>query len=213
MASLREIAEHHIGSDPFLQEAVNRGIVNARGLARWLKEHRGVEAEDEALANPIREIQSEAEGSSVEEASELLASARVYTVEGRTLLVIERDDRIEQKLSRLVSEQNLRSDEFWFSTGKNTIRIVLDDEVAEDAIKQLDTVLVGDPVRELVELQVRAGSGREGMRLLGMGIVALAALGIDVVEVNHDEKIQSIVVRNEDKERAWRIFGDHVEHE
>lgn len=206
MDSLREIAEQRIAEDPFLQEAVHRGIVNATGLARWLKDKRGVEAQTEALAGPIRGIQKQADPSLLEQTRALLDAVEVQTLPGRVLFVVDREDRIEQRLSRLVADLDLRVDKLTLSTGRSTVRVTVDQDQQAAVAKALDPVLVKEPRQGLTELEVRTKDPAMGARVLGVTVQALTAVGVEVVHVDQGEKIVSILIEEDGTDQAWRIF-------
>ena len=208
MASAREAVEEQLETDPVLQDAVDRGIVNASGLAEWLIEHRGLDHNPGALAKHIRDIQNEASDSQIEVARSALAEADIQTLSDRTAFVVPRSDHVQQRLGQLVSELDIGSgDDVRLVTGERSVFVVVDEAGGEVARDVLGT-FADDPVEGLVELRIDPAGGEPDLQLLGLVVEAMATAGIDIVGAHGGASGAFVLVDKNDRFDALRILGE-----
>lgn len=206
MTSAREAIEEQLERDPFLRDAVDRGIINASGLAEWLVEKRDLDHTVDSLAHQLREIQKEASGSRLEGARAALAEADIETLSDRTAFAIPRADHVQQGLSRLIGEMDIGArDDVRLVTGERSVFLVVDEagaEVARDVLGDLE-----DPREGLIELRLDPGEDGGDSRLLGLVVEAMTTHGIDVVGAHSGASGSFVLLDETDRAKALTILG------
>lgn len=194
--------------DVLLHDALSRHeVVNARGLARWLMENKGIQGTEDNIASAIRDFDPGASHGLLQRAKSALEGAVAIRRDGRCALVVETNGTTLQQLSRLLGRMDpARRNPFHLIAGEHTLTLVLGkghlDEarniVGEEYVEQTFTGLteVGFQTEESVE---------ETSCLHAIILNALTVRGIDwrfSVEGHHE---RFILLSNTDAEDAFRL--------
>lgn len=91
-----------IRNEPVLQAALARGMINALGAARWLKEEYDLELENESIARHIREFDPSEATDDWVLGREALEGGRRETRPGMVLLVIRRSASTRKRMATIL---------------------------------------------------------------------------------------------------------------
>ncbi len=198
MPSVAKRVHAILEEDMFLLEALSRGIVKYRGLARWLVNERGIEANEETIVSALRRFDPD-DPWDLKPAKEVLAGAHVNTRSGVTALVLDRElvcDRVEE----IVSAVDIRHRErIRIVQAGDRITVVVDDRNLDDVQDVLKGGLVAETVPDLAELEVVApADGVETPGVMGMLFAALSVRNVSVSFVMSGYPEQLVFVPKED---------------
>lgn len=208
MPSAREAVESELERDAFLLDAIDRGIVNAQGLADWLIKFRDFDHTSDALAKHIRDIQNEDSKAALEAPRAALSKADVQTLSDRTTFVFPRTDHVQQRLSRLIAELDIDSgDDVRLMTGERSVFLAVDETGADVAREVLGSL--GETSTEgLVELRIDPANDGADLGLLGLVVEAMTVQGIDVVAAHGGASGAFVLVHETDRIDALRVLGE-----
>lgn len=204
MSSAAEQARRQVEADFFLQETLARGITNVKGLARWLKENRGLEGSVEAIATGIYDFDAGTRPRLLQDAVESLGRANLNHEGERSAIGVTRlpsESRgLPRVLRRLVPEDPrvLR----FFCGEKETVVIVhsslftrLEADIEDSAIVETypridDLHLItedGGPISSTMVKYVTAS-----LRLKGIDILfETSGLGEHIISVDSYQGIEA----------------------
>lgn len=208
MPTAREAVEEQLRQDPFLQDAVDRGVINGSGLAEWLIDNRGLDHGKDALAKHIRDIQEEAADSKLEAARYALSEATIQTFSGRTVFSFSRADHVQQKLANLVGGLAIdEGDDIRLVTGKNAIvLLVVDEDGAKTAREEIGGLIDGTE-EDLLEVRIEPGKTARGPELLGIALEAFEVYNLEVIHAHSGDPEQYVLLDVDDRLQVLRALG------
>lgn len=208
MDSVKEDVIRCLEEDILLHDALSRDeVINARGLARWLMEHKGIEGREDNIASHIREFDPGVSHQHLLRAREALKQAVAVRQDGRCALVVETNGTTLQQLSRLLGRLDpARRNPFHLIAGEHTITLVLGEKNLTEAQE-----ILGKEYREatftgLTEIGLQTKElEQDTTGILAIVLSALTVEGITTrfpVEGHHEH---FVMVSNEDAEDAFQI--------
>lgn len=208
MGEISDAVRRCIEQDVFLQEALARGIVTYRDLARWLKDNRAVEGEVSSIAAAIKRHAPEEGSQAMADAWELLENSRVDQYSRLGAIVFSLTEESVQALRRLLgSIEPSRGESFRVLHDGGTMTVVLENETLEEAEQMIDGDLVEGTVPDLAEIRVVPPDGTSleaGVTTLTVG--CLVVNGLDVKFTQVGPSTHSIFVEAGDSQEAFDLL-------
>lgn len=181
MSSAAEEARKQLEGDFFLREALARGIVNVRDLARWLKDNRGLEGTVDAIAQGLYEFEDRERTDAVSAALDVLKETDLDHRTGLAALVVETNGHTSQRLSRLVGRIDVASKEVLrFVPGEDTISLVLEGKWLDQARNIFGEEAEIEVFEDLHEVRLKMPG--DAPHPHGLPDVALTALSLRSIE-------------------------------
>lgn len=198
MPSIARQVHDVLQADVFLLEALARGIVGYRNLARWLKTEKGIDAAEETIVSAIRRFDPERPWN-ISPAKALLEEAHVHIRTAVTAFVLSRSPLHEQGdalVSALNSEESTRA-RILQAAGRTTL--IVDDRRVDQTRRWLSPDLIEDEFEDVAEVELVAPlRGVQTPGVLGLVFTALSVRGVNVRFAVSGYPDQLIVVSEED---------------
>lgn len=147
VAAVPEAVRTVLHRDGVVTEALARGIVNLRALARWIIATEGLDATEDAVLSAIRR-QYEPDGEDpYTDAHGILAQSHLNVRSSVAQITAPRTKSIQEKLSKLLKVVDFEKGEFLYYThGETGVKIVVDQANLDDV-----TSLLEPDVRQVVK--------------------------------------------------------------
>jgi hypothetical protein len=180
MASVRRQVESIIESDPVIKKGLQRRIINARALARYLLQVDRVDSTQDGILGIIRRYPLEKEMELVHR--QLLKDCEVVTRHGMANLAIEKGPGIMRSIAEFAASINpMRGENLRVSVGLSSIRIIAEQKNLEIFRQTLKPRDIAGYTTNLVEISLLFNAKAEELR----GIRGVAAK-ITAQLVSHD---------------------------
>lgn len=202
-----------VWEDPFLCEALARGILNKAGAARWIRTNRDVDAEEETIRSAIADLESEDDIQAVADVHPLLATAKLKLRPDIGSIRLRRREGIKEPLAHFVGALSLREGETFHSTvSKEEILLILQADRLAEAQDIFDSPLVADVDEEVTKMTFYVEDD-PSFGLLGIVLKILVTRGIDVLSVDGNPSEATVFIPTSEERRALRLvdsFGVRV---
>lgn len=134
MASAAEQAREELRKDFILQVSLERGIVNGKDAARYLRDKRGVKGSIDAISQEVYKFNPDPDSGSVGRGFEAFRRSKKEHRTGLSSLIVKRNGQTQQRLSRLIGAVSVASQEVLrFIPDTKAIGIVLPSSKLSDA--------------------------------------------------------------------------------
>lgn len=198
-----------IGEDVVLGEALARGVVNHRALARWLKERYALEASEEAIVSAVRRYQVDrSRGGLFDPARQLLRRSHVNVRSSLVSAVLPNTADVQSLLPDLFRAvrtdlgQTLR-----VISSEKGFKVVLDEANLPLLTDIFGTGSVEQTKRPLTELSVVfPSSALSTPGILAVTSQALALQGVNIAEIVEGILQIHILVAEDDAAAAYRVL-------
>lgn len=213
MGSVAETVREIVSRDGIVLEALRRGFVNHRALARWVIETHGLDASEEAALSGLRRRETGLGEPVIEAARRVLAQASLRVRSDVVLLVVPRDPRALGTLQGLSGTVDLSGTQpSRITRGQEAVKLVVDEDDLDAVLDQLGSVPVDDVVEDLTELQVRLP--QEALDTPGVLMLlcsALALLKINLVDVTTGVDEHLLVVPEREATLAYQALRGEID--
>lgn len=208
MVSAAEQTREALRADFILQEVIAREIVSPRKVARYLREHRGVEGTLDAIAQAIYDLELEPHSDAVGAALELLGESSVELRQNLAAIVVESNGHAAQRISRLMGRVATGSNEtLRVFSEQDTLTFVLDSQHLPDAKKIFEESGIVDTVEDLNAVTIGPLSDDlASSKLLDLALTTLTLQGIIPRFVNSGYSEHSIPVPAEEGQKAFQAI-------
>lgn len=214
MGSIAERVCAVIASDGVVQEALRRGIVNRRALARWMIDREGWDASEEAVTSALRRTVDELDASVREESDPLLADLEVTTRAQVCLASYRKGPGIGRRLEELfdrIPVENGTTLRMHLAEGTVTVAVGEGDrETVREVLAPLGTVC---PFKSATEIHLSFPTASEDTTGAVATVVdELANRRIELVGIAHGSSECSVFVAEEDGLEAFEAVNRLVEN-
>lgn len=205
MAGAEERVQKIVRDDPFLYEALARGVLNKSGAARWIQEHRGVDAEEETIRSAIADLESEEELKSAAEVHPLLATAKLKLRPDIAAITLKRREGLKEPLVEFLGSLSLRKREtFHSAVNKEEILLILEPDRLSEAQQTFDSPFVEGTEEEVSEMRFHVEE-HSSFGLLGIVLEVLAVRDIDILTVDGNSTEATVFIPTSQQRRALRV--------
>lgn len=214
MPSTAQAVATYLDQDGVVREALSRGIVNQRALARWLIETKGWDATEEAVISAVRRhLEREDADRSVFDAARALFDAAHVNMRSRVgLVVAAKTQEVQERLPELFQAVD-------YSRGE-VLRILQTDRCIKVIVDEANLASVGDLLGEDAVQEVHDGLAEINVVLpeetvttpgvLALICTTLALHRINILEVATGLPEHLLFVAQEDARRAYETLEDLV---
>lgn len=208
MSSASDAVFEVVDRDVFIQEALARDIVNFYALATWLKKNHGLDGTQDAIAKVLRRYADETTRGHQDAAWKALSVTTIHPAGRRCGIVLRRGATLEGRLEQLLSVVGAESEgPLRLVTTKDTVLVIVDEEVRDKAIEALGaTHVVGTPKTLFEIAMVAAGEAAPRSGLLALAVSALNARAIKVAYAMNGSTQQLLFVAPEEQGRAFEAL-------
>lgn len=105
MPSTAALVENYLEGDLIIERALDRGILNLRRGARWLIEHNGWDATEEAVVSALRRYSPRRVHAAIDEGYDLLRGARTGLGTGLGLVTVPRTGGVRDRVEAILERQ------------------------------------------------------------------------------------------------------------
>lgn len=174
------VVRHVLERDGVVAEALSRGIVNLRGLARWIIRTEDLDATEDAVLSALRRQRRDGSDDPYAEAREILAGSHLNVRSGVTLVTAPRTKTIQEKLVKLVHLVDFEKGEILYYThGDSGVKIVVDRANLDD-VKNL----LGKDVKKALEDLAAVSVVQPPEGLWVSGVLALMSQALALQRTN-----------------------------
>lgn len=193
--------------DGVVNEAVARGIVNYRALARWIMDVTRVEASEDAVLSAIRRIRGHPSIRPFRTAHKVVAESHLNVRSGLCQVTAPRTKHVQERLAGIFREIDFeRGEILYYTQGEGGIKVLVD----EANLKKVQTHLGGHILETTKHLAaVSIVEPREGLQtpgILALLTNALALQNINIVDAVFGLPDYLFFVRQEDTLRAYQAL-------
>lgn len=194
----------HLSHDVIVQEALARGIVNRRALARWLIDN-GVPGSEEAVLSAIRRHAETGNGTRLKPAYELLSGAHLNIRSGMCVILLDKRPTVQKELPRLFEAVDYSKGEaLRVIHGKRSIKVILDEMNQEPVVDMVPDHHVQEVLEGLAEVHLVADNGPLDVPgVFGLISTTLGLAGINIVEIVCGSPEVVIVVQGQKALQAY----------
>lgn len=155
MGSVSEAVVRCIQEDVFLQEALARGIVGYRKMARWLQEHRDVEGSEATIAQAIQRNEPEEGTEAMAAAWRDLQRSRVDHRGGLASVTVALTGEVVDSLSASMrAAEPERGSNFRLLQDGSSMTVVVDGASLSAVLEEVDERFVERTRTDLAELRI-----------------------------------------------------------
>lgn len=196
-----------VARDGVLIEAISRGIVNYRALARWINRTYGLEASEEALVSAIRRLKKPGVENPFRQAREVISRSHLNVRSQACQITAPKSKAVQELLPRIFQQIDFaRGEMLYYTQGETGTKIVVD----ESNLKPVQALLgahVGKITRGLAAvIVVEPEEGLQVPGILALLSLALALHGINIVDAMWGYPEYIFFVRQPDTLRAYEAL-------
>lgn len=184
MSRVMDDLRAYLRQDGVVREALRRGIVNQRALARWLLERNGWEATEEAVLSALRRALAEVETSPLERAEAIFARAHLNMRSHVGIIKLSKTSEVQRLLPKLFDVVDYTKGEaLRIIQSERSVKILLDEVNMPHVLRLLRNEHVEETTRRVTEINVVLPM--ESKTTPGIGALmmnALALQGINILE-------------------------------
>jgi len=185
MDNKADIVKKFLDYNPCIRRDLNRGLINTRALARYIKKEKNIETKIDALISAIRRYNSEPHKEIMKSSLKMLKKAPISTKGGLANVAIKKDRENQEKLSKIFSLIDYASgDVLRISQADGCMKILVDIKNLSKIEKLFSDKKIINIDQELAEINIHFTS--EAAKRAGIiGIIAneLAINGVNVLEI------------------------------
>lgn len=210
MGSVAERVADYISRDSVVQEAIRRGIVNHRALARWIIEYNDWDATEEAVVSALRRYAVDEDRSIFVRARQALDQIQLSLRSHVTILVLSKNGDLPNRLPRLFETVDLmRGEALRVIQGEKAVKVVVDDENRDEIREVVGPHNVEHEHLDVTEVHVlMPPESVDTPGALAVVLVELAVRGVNVLEVVSGLPELLLFVGEGDGLEAYRALKD-----
>lgn len=196
-----------VSRDGVLLEALSRGIVNYRALARWINRTYGVGASEEALVSAIRRLKKPGVENPFHRAREVISRSHLNVRSQACQITAPKSKAVQELLPRIFQQIDFaRGEMLYYTQGETGTKIVVD----ESNLKPVQALLgphLGKITRGLAALiVVEPEEGLQVPGILALLSTSLALHDINIVDAMWGYPEYIFFVREPDTLRAYEAL-------
>ncbi|MBI2077995.1 MAG: hypothetical protein HYT80_06455 [Euryarchaeota archaeon] len=193
--------------DGVVNEAVARGIVNYRALARWIMEGTGVVASEDAVLSAIRRIRGSQSVRPFRAAHKVVAESHLNVRSSLCQLTAPRTKGIQERLAAIFREIDFeRGEILYYTQGESGIKILVDESNLRTVQAHLGTHILQVTKHLAAVSIVQPREGLQTPGILALLTNALALQNINVVDAVFGLPEYLFFVKQEDTLRAYQAL-------
>lgn len=144
-----------IQREPVLQVALDRGMINASGAARWLKEEYGLDQEVESIARHVREFEPDETPGEWTAGDDAIKGGTHRVRSNMALLIIRRSGKSQKRLAEILGAlDDPKMHAVRIEPTRRYFQVVVDGDLKEEFQRQFSGPLLEDVRDNLVEVSV-----------------------------------------------------------
>lgn len=144
-----------IEREPVLQTTLSRGMINASGAARWLKQEYDLDLEVESIARRVREFEPEESPREWREGREAVEDGAHHIRSDMALLIIRRSGKSQERLAQILGNlDEPKMHAVRIEPTRRYFQVVIEGELKEEFERQLGRPPLEDVRDGLVEVSV-----------------------------------------------------------
>ena len=181
MAEVRRQIERIIESDPTIRNGLFRGIINSRGLSRYILENFAVDSTTDAILGILRRYPID--GGRKEDHRLALKDCHISMRGGMAYLIVENSPDIMRRVAELAGTiRSTRGETFRVVVSSDSVRIIAGRDTLDSFKDSFRTKEVIKYSTELAEVTILLPDGPENLGGIATAITAQLTLnGIDPV--------------------------------
>lgn len=196
-----------LGRDGVLLEAMSRGVINHRALARWLIQRHKLDASEDAVLAAIRRGGARAQ-LPFEKAYKVLGQCHVNVRTRIAEVIAPRIPDVQSKIPQIFNRIDLGKGEvFYLSEGEAGLRLAVDESRIQMVLDQFKSVptKVRRNLAAMIIVWPAAGDVPGPSALIAM---SLALAGINVWAAVDADPDSAIFVDEQDAQKAFQVLDD-----
>ena len=185
MESVSEIVKKFLDYNPCIRRDLDRGIINIRALARYIKTEKNIDTKIDAIISAIRRYDNEHHKEILKNSLYLLKKAPISTKGGLANIAITKDEENQEKLSNIFSLINYSSgDVLRISQADGQMKILVDERNLSKIKKLFTDKKIIKIDKELAEINIHFPEGAsKKVGIIGIITNELAINGVNVIEI------------------------------
>lgn len=193
--------------DGVVTEALARGIVNQRALARWIRRQIETEASEEAVLSSLRRLGREAAKDPFADARQILGRAHLNVRSRICQFILPRSKELQERLSSVLQEIDFEKAQIlYYTQGETVLKILVDESNRESVSKAMgpskETVV--DNLAAISVVQPQEGLNVPG--ILSLMTQTLALLGVNVIDAMYGFPEYIFFVNQEQTIKAYEAL-------
>ena len=193
--------------DGVVNEAVSRGIVNYRALARWILHVGEFQATEDAVLSAIRRVRRRDAPLPFDAAHGVIAASHLNVRSGVCQVKAPRAKQVQEKLSAIFREIDFEKGEIlYYTQGEGGIKILVDESNLKLVQSHLGQYLLRATKQLSAVSLVQPEAGLDTPGILALLSNTLTLQGINIVDAVFGLPEYIFFVRQEDTLRAYQAL-------
>jgi hypothetical protein len=213
VAEVRRQIERIIESDPTIRTGLFRGIINSRGLSRYILENFAVDSTTDAVLGILRRYP--VDGGRKEDHRLALKDCHISMRGGMAYLIVENSPDIMRRVAELAGTiRSTRGETFRVVVSSDSVRIIAGRDALDSFKESLRTKEIIKYSTELAEVTILLPDGPENLGSIATAITAQLTLnGIDPVGMLVCPPEDILIVSESDASRTFEAIQQLLKEE
>ncbi len=208
MTNIRREVERIIDTNPPIRNCLGRGVVNIRGLAKFIVENYPINASMDAIISAIRRYEYKDKEVSIKKVYSLIGKATLTSRNSIVSITLEKSVNVEQYLPKILSVISMVKNEVFRVIQANTaIKVVIDKKNLENVLGTLPEKSVKRVEEGLAEITIQLDP--ESWKMPGVVAVISSELAMNNVNIREIMScIPEIIIFFDEKDllRAYQLI-------
>lgn len=185
MTGISENVKKFLDYNPCIRRDLDRGLINIRALARYIRKEKNIETKIDAIISAIRRYRSKPHKEILKNSLDLLKKAPISTKGGLSNVAITKDEENQEKLSKIFSLINYSSgDVLRISQADGCMKMLIDEKNLSKIKKLFSDEKIIKIDSKLAEINIHfPEEASKKIGIIGVITNELAINGVNVLEI------------------------------